>query len=489
MLYLNLKSLFLSFLFLYTITSFSQTDAETEFNCFSILIGKDATQDGSVMLAHNEDDWGDRVINWYTVPKENHNLQTDSIPLKRGHKIAQIQETNSYLWLEIPELEFSDSYFNEYGLIITSNACRSREDKPELINGGIGYWLRRLLIERAKTAREAVEIAGNLIESIGYVSSGRTYCIADSNETWMLSVVQGKHWVARRIPDKHVAIIPNYYTITNVNLADTANFLGSKDLVEYAIERNWYNPETDGKFNFRKAYSNQNNLKNIGNKARLWVSINALSEKQYKIDDVFPFSFVPKKRLSLQAIFKVLRNHYEGTKPTDSDIYLSTSTNPHQQGVMSVCSNTNQYGFVAQLRDWMPSEIGDVLWIAPRRPCTQTFIPVYSGINSIPNKFAISDYKTALSNHFTKIDDFKQYSTGHHYMFFDEKAKEIDANYGGLIHKQQEKSQKLELKLLKRQERFEKGMSKCYQKNPELAKKKLTKYSISQLKRILKNSQ
>ena len=277
----------------------AQKNEEKEFNCFSILIGKDATVDGSVMLAHNEDDWGNRVVNWYRVPNQNYIDAKDSITLKRGYKLAQAKETNSYLWLEIPELEFSDSYFNEYGVIITSDACKSREDKAELTGGGIGYWLRRLIIERAKTAREAVKIGGELVEQIGYASSGRTYSIADANETWMLSVVKGKHWVAQRVADNNVAIIPNYYTITNIDLKDTLNFLASADIIEYAIKRNWYNPKIDGDFNFRKAYSNQKNLQSLGNKARHWITLNALSEKQYGIDDEFPSLF----RFFLQSLF------------------------------------------------------------------------------------------------------------------------------------------------------------------------------------------
>ncbi|HIP47698.1 MAG TPA: hypothetical protein EYG92_01880 [Lutibacter sp.] len=476
--------LFTVLLFL-TFNATSQSNDSDSFNCFSVLIGKEASIDGSVLLAHNEDDGGDRVVNWYKVPNQKHNSAIDSIQLKREHSIAQAKQTYAYLWLEIPELEFSDSYFNEQGLIIASDNCRSREDQAELTNGGIGYWLRRLMVERAKTAREAVELAGNIIETVGYASSGRTYSIADANETWMLSVVNGKHWVAQRVPDNHVAIIPNYYTITQVDLSDTANFLGSRDLITYAIERGWYNPK-EGPFNFRKAYSNQKNLSHIGNKARLWVSINALSKKQYGIDDDFPFSFVPKKKIALQDVFKVLRNHYQGTENTFLDANYSGT--PHMQKVMSVCSNTNQYGFVAQLRSWLPTPIGSVLWIAPRRPCSQAFIPIYSGILDVPKKLSVTNYKDALANHFTKIDDFEAYSKGHQYLYFDKSAKKVDSNYSKLIENYQKTLFEFENQLLLEQNNFEKNLQEKYHKNPKKAIKKLTKYSNKQLKKAIKNN-
>jgi dipeptidase len=461
----------------------AQTDEENGYNCFSILIGKDATADGSVMFAHNEDDFGDRVVNWYKVPYEYNGNNADSITLKRGGRIARTKETYSYLWLEIPELEFSDSYFNENGIMIASDACVSREDNPELTNGGIGYWLRRAMAERARTAKEAVKIGGKLIDEMGYASSGRTYCIAGPDGVWMLSAVKGKHWVAERIPDNQIAIIPNYYTITTVDLSDTVNFLGSPDLIDYAVKKGWYDPKTDGEFNFRKAYSDQDNLQSLGNRARHWITINALSEKQYDIDQELPFSFVPEKKVELKDIFKVLRNHYEGTELDLTDGY--TKGNPHEQKAMSVCSKTNQYGFVAQIRRNMPVDIGAVLWIAPRRPCTEPFMPVYSCLLSVPGNFALTDYKTALKTHFNRIEDFESYSKGHGYLLFGQKAASVDTAYGKFIPDVKDSVENMENELLSGQAGFEKGMMKIYTSEPEKARELMTEYSLKQIQKAL----
>ena len=467
---------------LFTIQLFSQTPDAENFNCFSVLVGKSATIDSSIFLAHNEDDWGERVVNWYLAPYEYYR-QGDSITLKRGGKIAQGKETFKYLWLEIPELEFSDSYMNEFGIVIASDACVSREDKPELTDGGIGYWLRRVMAERARTAKEAVKIGGQLIEQMGYASSGRTYCIAGPNEAWMLSAVNGKHWVAQRIPDDQIAIIPNYYTITKVDLSDTINFMGSPDIVDYAIKKAWYDPETDGDFDFRKAYSDQGNLASLGNRARHWVSVNALSKKQYGLEDDLPFSFVPKKKVGLEDIFKILRNHYEGTELDKTDGYKNG--NPHQQGAMSVCSSTNQYGFVAQTRNWLPVEVGTVLWIAPRRPCTEAFVPIYSGLLSVPKNFAQTDFKTALNTHFHKIKNFVEYSKGQEYLVFGEKAARIDGDYGKLIPQIKKSIDSYEKELLSNQISFENKVVEIYKRGPEQAKEMLTEYSLEAIQHIL----
>ena len=432
------------------------------------------------MLAHNEDDWGKRVVNWYNINEKLWN-KTDSIMLKRGGIISQVSHTNSYLWLEIPELEFSDSYFSTKGLIITSNACASREDDAEINNGGIGYWLRRIMIERANTAREAVQLAGQIISEIGYASSGRTYSIADANEVWMLSVVKGKHWVARRIPDNHIAIIPNYYTIKNVDISDTINFLSSPDLISYAIKRKWYLPERDGDFNFRKAYSSEDNLKSIGNIGRHWVSLNMLSEQQYLINQEFPFSFIPKNKLELYDLFEVLRNHYEDTKLDSSKSYQ----NPHKQKIMSVCSNTNQYGFVAQLRNYLPTEIGAILWIAPRRPCTQSFIPIYSCIQNISSSFRSVEGDNAVDNHFKEIVDFDKYAKGNAHMVFNNYVQHADSNYYDVIPGIRKLMFLEEESLFKNQLILETEMSIMYLSNPQKVRSILSTYSNGLMKNAI----
>ena len=294
----------------------------------------------------------------------------------------------------------------------------------ESVTGFAGRWLKG-----AKSAREAVKIGGALVSQFGYASSGRTYCIADPNEAWMLSVVNGKHWVAQRIPDDEVAIIPNYYTITTIDLKDTLNYYGSADLVDYAVKKKWYNPKKMGEFNFRQVYSNQENLKNMGNIVRHWSAMNLLSEKQYTVDESFPFAFKPKQKVTLSALFTVLRNHNEGSEYDKSEGYVKG--HPHED--WSICSPTTQYGFVAQLRSELPVDIGAVLWMAPFRPCVHAFTPWYFGMTEMPEGFARGDYTTALTTHFDKIENINEAAPGHNFLKFVENAKKVDEDYGKQI--------------------------------------------------------
>jgi len=458
----------------------AQQANENPFNCFSVLAGNNATADGSVMFAHNEDDWGDRMVNFYKVPRADHQ-NGEMITMETGAKLQQAQQTWSYLWLEMPEMSFSDSYMNEWSVTIASDACSSREEEGELTDGGIGYWLRRTMAERSKSAREAVKIGGALVTQFGYASSGRTYCIADPNEAWMLSVVNGKHWVAQRIPDDEVAIIPNYYTINTIDLKDTMNYYGSSDLVDYAVKKKWYNPKKMGEFNFRQVYSNQENLKNMGNIVRHWSAVNLLSEKQYTVDESFPFSFKPKQKVMLNHLFTVLRNHNEGSEYDKSEGYVKS--HPHED--WSICSPTSQYGFIAQLRSELPVDIGAVLWLAPFRPCVHAFTPWYLGMTEMPGNFSRGNYTSALKTHFNEITDVKEAAPGHTFFEFVDYAKEIDKDYGNLYDAIYQYIQLFESELFLNQKEFEKKVEAIRASNPKEAAGLLTEYSIRQVNRSL----
>ncbi len=482
-----LKLFFLLALLFYGIQLLAQNNISENYrNCFTVLAGKNTTVDGSVLLAHNEDDGGKFLVDWYKVPRISHK-SGEKLILQKGAELEQAEETYGFLWLEIPSLQFSDSYINEWGVTIVSNGCPSKETEGELTDGGIGYYLRRIMAERAKTAKEAVKIAGEIIDKFGYLSSGRTYSIADVNEAWMLAVVKGKHWVAQRLPDDSVAVIPNYYTITKINLKDTVNFLGSPDIIDYAIKKGWYNPSCGNDFNFRLAYGSEQSLHALWNIPRHMQAINLLSEKQYGYYNQLPTTFRPKGKVSVKTLETVLENHYEGTQFEMNPEY--NNGNPHKNIIMRICSASNRYGFVAQLRNWMPVDIGAVLWIAPRRPCVQPFTPWYLGIEKIPEEYSRGDYKKAIKNHFNNSNNLREQYPNHAYWTFVDYSDRIDSDYTNRINKIKESKVALEKDLLNNQTGFEKEVLNIYKKNPKTARLKLTEYTSKIANEIFKNTE
>ncbi|MBP5210931.1 MAG: C69 family dipeptidase, partial [Bacteroidales bacterium] len=141
-----------------------------------MVAGKNVSASGCVILAHNEDDVTD-------VP-----TKSSYVPAQNGN--------NGYYWIEIAGLEVADSFFNDCHVGVVSNKCTSRDENMK--EGGVLYEVRLTIAQKAKTAREAVEIAGRLVEEKGYRHNGRSYIIADENEAWVMSLVGGKNWIAQR---------------------------------------------------------------------------------------------------------------------------------------------------------------------------------------------------------------------------------------------------------------------------------------------------
>jgi dipeptidase len=396
-----MKKIFLLPVTLILILSLKAQTTGADLNCSTIIVGKDASASGYVIVAHNEDDGGNRIVNFYKYPSRDNN-KGQVIKFKEGAVEQQVAHSYSYLWMEMPGQDFTDSFMNENGVLITSNSCPSKELYGEIIDGGIGYELRKIIAERALSARIGVELAGQLVEKWGYNGSGRTYTIADKNEAWMFAVVRGKQWVAQRIPDDHVAFIPNYYTIKEINLNDNDNFLASKELIAYAERRGWYSPGSDGPFNFCKTYSSERNLANSSNISRMWIGVQLLSGKEFRLEDSFPVSFLPVRKISMKELYTVLANHYEGTPLDDSQEYRKGS--PHNNKTMTICASTQQLSFIAELRSGMSWDIGGRIWVAPRRGCVNAYMPIYFGVTEIPPSLTMDTPEKAAELHFKRTD-------------------------------------------------------------------------------------
>src|SRR5665647_132683 len=173
---------------LLALAGFAAAAGSRDGECFTVLVGRKASIDGSVMVAHNEDDRGDIIVNLRKVQAREDGAPR-KVDLGQGAFYETDGRTNGFLWIEATTQEFADSFINDHGVLITSDSCPSRVSDEDTTDGGIGWMLRRLMAEKATSAREAVRIAGELIEKYGYRSTGRTYSIADRNEAWMLAVL------------------------------------------------------------------------------------------------------------------------------------------------------------------------------------------------------------------------------------------------------------------------------------------------------------
>jgi dipeptidase len=351
--------------------------------CFTVLVGRDASADGSVLVAHNEDDRGDIVVNLRKIAPRDYGAPR-KVDVGRGAVHEAGGRTAGFLWIEATTQEFADSFVNEHGVLITSDSCPSRVTAEDYTGGGIGWMLRRLVAEQATSAREAVRIAGELIEKYGYRSSGRTYSIADKTEAWMLAALRGRRWYAQRVPDDEVAVIPNHFTIRAIRPDDPDHFLGSPDIVAFAKANGWYDEAKDGPFDFKKAFERPSTRETAadGNVLRHWRGLGLLTGRTWELSRDYPFSAKPGTKMTAAALMSVLRDHYEGTEYDATDGYIRGT--PNRTKYRTICTASTINAFVVSLDANRPEPLAVSMWLAMGKPDTTVFLPLYYGVTVLP---------------------------------------------------------------------------------------------------------
>ncbi|NPA46453.1 MAG: dipeptidase, partial [Chlorobi bacterium] len=370
------------YLWLLVFLAFSGFARAQQADCFTVVVGQSASATGRVIAAHNEDDGGNLIVNLYKVPA-NFFKEADSMFIKDDPWFER--RSNELLWFQTTRQEFGDAYMNEKGIVIFSNQCRSREDTA---TGLLTHQLRRIVIEYAESARHGVKILGHLVEKFGYGSSGRTYTIADNQEAFIVAVVQGRRWIAKRVPDNSVAVIPNYYTIDRINFADTVNYMFSPDILTYAIRRRWYEPEEGKYFSFREAYADPRTLEADWNKPRHWAALRYLKPSYYFPDSYygeedFPFAVEPDTVVGREMLEHILSDHFE-----DSDLARKDSlSTPHRMKPLPVCHRGNKFSMIVTPVSKYPGHEDNIVWWAPVNPCMHPYVPVSFAIRKIPRHF------------------------------------------------------------------------------------------------------
>lgn len=489
----------LVFIFISTVLMASQNRCMA---CFAVVVGKEASADGSVLFGHLEQNSGLRNMSYRHVPRMQHEPGS-MIQLRRGGTWPQVEETYAFLWTNNHGAEFSDGYFNEWGVAIASDACRTREDsydelvaRGDITDGGIGFQLRRIIAQQATTAREGLDIAIELVNHFGYVASGRTYIIADANEVWMLALVRGKHWIARRVPDDAIVLLPNVHIIgSETDLTDSEHVLASEGLVEYAISRGWYDSGSGAPFSFREAFNRPapegSFMDEQGADPRQWFSHSLVHGQliDLPVEEQLPFALYPERKYSVQDLADLLRSHghIEGQEPALEKSYesgMSEKSSPHHEpGIGAICSGTVQELVIYQLRNWIPTAIGSVAWRTTAAPCGSVLVPWYAGINKTPLPYYKNwpiEQTLDLTHQFNPPPGTFEFDPDNAFDVFNALENMIDLHYSRNIKYVREEWDPFEEKQFKMQEAIEEVALKLWEQDNELAVSFLTTYSNQQ---------
>ncbi len=380
-------------------------------SCYLVAVGKKASATGYTIIGHNEDDGGERVKMDHAYVKPMTWSDGYILPAEKGLAgIPQVKKTFGYFWSECREARggysVTDALLNDNGVyIVSNNSGTSKEDKPDLTEGGISQNIRRIVAERAKSARDAVDIIIELVSKYGYARSGRCYTVADKNDIWIIQIVKGKHYVACRVPDDHVSVMPNHYTIHDIN--EYKDVIYSDDIIEYALKRGWYMPKVENDysdFKFAEAYQDKSHYKIPYNTYRHGYGLRLLGY-DFGVDEngYYPFSVKAKNIITVDKVRELLSYHFEGTEHDKQRI--APGNNPHDCcnmpediGYRRICTGYTTESSICQMTDDVDKT---TLWLSYGQPCVIPHVPLHPLIRKIPETLTqIKDTVTRLEYKF-----------------------------------------------------------------------------------------
>lgn len=481
-------------LYISTSLSFSPRRNDPGYDsCTSILVGRLASIDGSTMTSHSCDSNTDRT--WMNIvahkkhgdgdmasvwlePKETKGPD-DSDRVEVG-KIPQVTETYKYLNAAYPIM-------NEFQVAIGETTTggkgelRSEKgmiDAPELY---------RLVLERAKTAREAIRIADQLTKQYGYNDWGECFTFSDPNEVWHFEILGpgkdkvGAVWAAVRLPDDQVGVSANAHRIRQLDLDNRESYMASDNVFSLARQMGWWDPKSGKPFEFCYAYADRNAMYSRRREWRV-LSLLAPSLKLDPNSENYPLSVRPEKKVSVQDLLAIFRDTYEGT-PFDimksltvvnqkGETIKSPIANPFMSADMKellrtqrermICSPTATYLQISQSRSWLPNPIGGLIWLGYDNPATTPHMPFYIGITQMPESFM--------------VDGRAKFRQDCAWWAFRRASKLSYIRYQGMKDDARRVWQPIEEGAFARQKEIENEALRLYKRDPAQAETFLTKY-------------
>lgn len=376
--------------------------------CTNLIVTKGASADGSVMITYTCD--GEFHPRLRVEPAADHGPD-EWIEIKDWSGVVKgriKQAPHTYATVDL---------MNEHQLVIGETTFTGRE---ELINpdGTLHYWwLMRLALQRAKTAREAVEVMAALVEEYGYASEGESISIGDPNEAWLMEIVgpgpggKGAHWVALRVPDGYICAHANKARIGEFPLNDKKNCLYSSRVIDFAVEKGYYDPASGKPFSFCEAYCPADMQKLRYTETRVWsIFRRAAPSREWPVDyhrgvkgaAPYPLWIKPDRKLAKADVYALMRDHYEGT-PYDMTQGLDAGPfgSPNRWRPMTwkadgadytwerpISTQQTGFSFVSQSRSWLPDPVGGVLWYGLDDTYFSCYVPLYCCITAAPESYA-----------------------------------------------------------------------------------------------------
>ena len=393
--------------------------------CTTILVGKNASNDRSTMIARTDDGRFDVKKMIVVEPKKQpgkyrsvlSHLEIE-LPEKpmRYTACPNVDRSANGIWaatginaanvgMTATETITSNSRVLSADPLVVYQKARSRREKD--IPGGIGEEdIVVLVLPYIRSAREGVLRLASLLERYGtYESNGIAF--NDENEVWWMETIGGHHWMARKVPDDAVVIAPNQFAMDSFDLDDAFGrqeaHLCSQDLREFIAE-NHLDLNQRGAFNPRDVFGSRRDMDHIYNTPRAWYMGRWLTPYSHRWDgesaefgpesDNIPWALVPDRKLDAESVACLLSSNYAGTpyNPYSGQdtgkrgMYRSIGIN--RTGVASIC----------QIRPYVPEAIKGLKWVSFGSTTFAAWLPVYSNAPDMPDFLSKVTTDTSTDN-------------------------------------------------------------------------------------------
>ena len=381
--------------------------------CTNLLVGKNASVDGSTIITYAADShtlFGDLQY----IPAADHapGSMRKIVDWDSGKPLGEIPEV-AHTYAVVGNM-------NEHQVTIAESTWGGREELWDTTGTSfIDYGsLMYIALQRSKTAREAIKWMTDLVAKYGYASEGESFSIGDPNEIWIMDMIGkgpgeiGAVWVAIRIPDDCIAGHANNPRIWKFDMKDKKNVMYSKDVISFAKKKGLYSGK-DADFAFAPVYQKFDAGALRGCDARVWSYFNRFHKgmdaylpfimgKTRADADVMPLYVKPDRKVSVRDMQEMMRDHFEGT-PFDmtQDAAAKTSYGvPYRWRPMdfevdgvtysqerAIATQQTGWVFAAQMRSWMPDEVGGCFWFGVDDANTAVFVPMYCSITQVPESY------------------------------------------------------------------------------------------------------
>lgn len=456
------------------------------FACTNLIVGKNASADGSTIVSYSADSYG-LFGELYHYPAATYKKGTmlDVYEWDTGKylgKIEQARQTYNVI-----------GNMNEYQVTIGETTFGGRSELADS-TGIIDYGsLIYIGLQRSRTAREAIRIMTDLVQEYGYYSSGESFTIADPNEIWIMEMIgkgpgiRGAVWVAVRVPDDCISAHANQARIQQFDMNDKENCMYSPDVISFAREKGYFDG-VNKDFSFAKAYAPLDFGARRYCEARVWSYFNMFTDQggaylpyiQGETDEPMPLFVKPNRKISVQDVQNAMRDHYEGT-PLDisNDFGAGPYKIPYRLSPLSfkvgdqeyfnerpISTQQSGFVFVAQMRANLPDPVGGVLWFGTDDANMTVFTPVYCCTDKVPvcySRVGGADYIT--------------FSWDSSFWIFNWVSNMVYPRYDLMIGDVRATQRELESTFHEAQAGIESMANRLYQKNPAEAKALLTNYT------------